>query len=415
MTDSCVILPISAKTISELEIERENLLKTLHSETETLYNISETLLSKESKGFRIAVVASDKEEALRLLKVREATDTNKSCKVIFAFSGQGTSGAIPLDYLRSTFPMFNSYISKAEKILLNEENISIPEILTSWRQASTVEEQIFSFVFGVAMAMQYIAYGVEPDVLIGHSVGEITAAVISGILNYEEGLRFVLKRAKLMDSLEEKGTMCAIKTTKEKLSILLSKESELSLASINGLSSFVVSGSCKDILNAEKTMDRLSIKHRRLKVSIAAHSALIDPILPDIEKIRIRNIHKEKYPLYSSLSGKLLDAKELYEPSWWSRHCRETVCFANALSSIKADLNIDKALIVEFGVHRVLLSGGIEIFKNSTWLGCCSMSSYHEGKSSEYCYDRGTKETMANLWQHGINIKLRAGKEHSKI
>lgn len=402
----CVILPISANSIFELEQCRNFVLQLLQNETETLFSISEKLLSNKSFRFRLSVVASNKEEAYQLLKNQKRADTEKLSKVIFAFSGQGTSGAIPLSYLKSTFTVFNSYISRTESALCNEKNISIDKILTSRRLNSTVEEQLFSFVFGVAMAMQYISDGVVPDFLIGHSLGEISAAVISGILNYEEALNFVLNRAKLMDSIEEKGTMCAVRTTKEKLDTLLSKEKRLSLAAVNGLSSFVVSGSRDDIVRAEKTMDLLSAKHSRLRVSIAAHSALLDPILTDVQKIRPLNIYKGKYPLYSSLSGKLLDFGELLNSTWWSRHCRNTVNFANALFSIKADLNKEKPLVIEYGVHRVLLSGGIEIFKNSMWLGCCSMERYHEGKSTEYCYDRGIKETKSSLWQQGVSSKV---------
>lgn len=402
-----VILPISANNIFELEQSRKNILQLLRNETETLCSISEKLLSNKSLRFRLSVVASNKEEAYQLLENQKITDTAHLNKVVFVFSGQGASGATPLSYLKSTFPVFNSYISRTESVLCNEKNIAIEKILTSCRLYSTVEEQLFSFVFGVAMAMQYISDGVVPDFLIGHSLGEISAAVISGILNYEDALSFVFKRAKLMDSIEAKGTMCAVRTTKEKLEILLSKEKKLSLAAVNGVSSFVVSGSREDIVKAEKTMDLISIKHRRLRVSIAAHSTLLDPILTEIEKIRLRNIYKGKYPLFSSLSGKLLDFEELFSPTWWSRHSRNTVNFAAALSSIKTELNLEKPLVIEYGVHRVLFSGGIEIFKNSMWLGCCSMACYHDGKSTEYCYDRGIKETKASLWQQGVSNKVR--------
>jgi acyl transferase domain-containing protein len=406
MVEGCHILPLSAETREQLEDKKREVISFLNKQV-PLEKISQRLLSEEPLRHRMAVVASEHKEAETLIEETDSFDSsNLNNKIIFAFPGQGAAGAIPLKYLRNNLKEFDFYITTAENIL-NEESISISEILSSWKHNSSVEEQLFSFVFGIGMAKQYLYDGVNPEILIGHSLGEITAAVVSETLSFEEALIYVLKRAKLMDSIKEKGVMCALSASEKEIEKILARGKDLSLAAVNAHALYVISGRKKDILKAESEMDKLEIKHKRLKVTLAAHSSLLDPILLEIEKIGIKNIREGKYPQYSSLSGALLDINELRESDWWSRHTRSTVSFASALSSMEAAISPSKPIVVEFGVHRVLMSGGMETLKDSYWTGCCSMSKYHENKSPEYCYKRGYLESMSALWQYGANIKLK--------
>lgn len=404
--EGCYILPLSAETKGQLEDKKTELLS-LFAEGISLEIISDRLLSEESLRHRMAVVASEHKEAETLIEEADPFDSlNSNNKIIFAFPGQGAAGAIPLKYLRNNLKEFDSYITTAENIL-NEEDISISKILTSWKHSSSVEEQLFSFVFGIGMAKQYLYDGVNPDILIGHSLGEITALAVSETLYFKEALIYVLKRAKLMDSIKEKGVMCALRASEKEVEKILSRGKDLSLAASNAHDLYVISGRKKDVLKAESEMDKLELKHKRLKVPIAAHSSLLDPILSEIEKIGIKNIRESKYPQYSSLSGTLLDINELRKADWWSRHTRSTVSFVSALSSMKAAITPSTPIVIEFGVHRVLMSGGMETLKDSYWTGCCSMSKYHENKSPEYCYKRGYLESMSALWQYGASIQLK--------
>ncbi|MEG1642248.1 MAG: acyltransferase domain-containing protein [Synergistaceae bacterium] len=328
-------------------------------------------------------------------QIKETTN-HKKAKIIFVFPGQGSSGAVPLDHLMQHLPVFKKYIEKADEIL-KKQNIDIKAILKKGKTETTPQEQAFSIVYGTAMAKQYIAYGIKPDAMIGHSVGEISAYAIAEMLPYEKAVTYAYKRAVEMDKITNKGVMMAVQKPYQQTTKEIENYTTLSLASINDELTCVISGDIKEIKKLEINLDKQEIKHKRLRVHIAAHSSLLEPTLKNIDKIEIGEIEEPQIPIYSTITGDRFTMDILRDPQWKSKHCRNTVEFLSALKKIKKDNAGEKMMFIEFSVHRVLAPSGMKTIKDSIWLGCSSMSKYRELKSTEYCFSKGIEETLETI------------------
>lgn len=131
----------------------------------------------------------------------------------------------------------------------------------------------------------------------------------------------------------------------------------------------------------------------------AAHSAIMEPALAPIEALAFPALRDGCCPLFSSVTGAPLTAREAEAPEWRRRHCRDTVRFDLALAALSESLGDSDAFVIEFGVHRVLAAAGIKTLPGGRWYGASSMARYHENRSPEYCFKRGIQETLAALWE----------------
>lgn len=319
-------------------------------------------------------------------------------KTIFAFSGQGAAGPLPLTFLLRTLPVFRQYICRADDFLKERSYGGLMQLLCSGKISSTLEGQLFSFVFATAMSQQFLSMGIRPDAAVGHSVGEAAAYVLSGLLDYEDTLRYLCERSRIMEKYVSQGAMIFAAITEADALLLTAQYPRLSIAALNGPHTTVISGALNEIRHVEKTLDEKGTKHKRLRVPGAAHSPLLDPAMAQINKITPPKVLKDaKIPVYSSLSGEVATAVQIAEPQWWGKHCRDTVRFIKALGSIKKQYPKNELTFVEFGVHRVLASGGLETLKESKWLGACTMPCYIPNKPPEYCFAHGMEETLSAL------------------
>ncbi len=319
-------------------------------------------------------------------------------KVIFAFSGQGAAGPLPLNFLMRELPVFCQYTCRADDFLKERSYGGLIQLLCSGKISSTLEGQLFSFVFATAMSQQFLSMGINPDAAVGHSVGEAAACVLSGLFDYEDTLRYLCERSQIMEKYVSQGVMLFAEVTEAEALLIIEGCPSLAIAAVNGPQTTVISGALNEILRVEKTLDKKGTKHKRLRVPGAAHSPLLDPAMAQINKITPPKILKDaEIPVYSSLSGEEISDAQIAEPRWWGRHCRDTVRFMEALGNIKKRYPQNKLTFVEFGVHRVLASGGLETLKGSKWLGACSMPCYIPNKSPEDCFAYGIEETLSTL------------------
>ena len=326
-------------------------------------------------------------------KIRE----NKSgADITFIFPGQGSTGAVPLTHLCRNFPVYGSYISRAEKKILQISNINIKELIIRGKTKNTVEEQLFSVVHGTAMAEQYKAFGIKPLALAGHSVGEITACVVSGAMGFETALEYTYNRAMLMEKYAGGGIMLTAALDSESALEYAKKCGGLSLAAINDREACVLSGMIKEIKKLELLLDKRGIKHKRLRVPVAAHSSYLDPALEDIGALSTGELSEFESPVYSAVTGRLLTLSELKSSEWKKAHARNTVLFMETLKSIKKVMK-QKKIFIEFAVHRVLAPSGMKTVRGSKWLGASSMSCYRENKSTEYCFTKGIEESLSEI------------------
>ncbi|MCA1849916.1 MAG: acyltransferase domain-containing protein, partial [Acidobacteria bacterium] len=205
------------------------------------------------------------------------------------------------------------------------------------------------FVIEYALARLWMEWGVHPEAMIGHSIGEYVAACIAGVLSLEEALFLVAARGRLLQSLPE-GAMIAVALPEEEVRPLLKER--CALAAVNGPTLSVLSGPMEAIETLERCLAGRGIAARRLHVSHAFHSDMVEPILPRfLEAVRKVDLRPPRISFLSNVSGRWITKEEATDPGYWVRHLRQTVLFADGLHEL---LNNPKRILLEVGPGETL-------------------------------------------------------------
>ncbi|MFG1646932.1 SDR family NAD(P)-dependent oxidoreductase [Amycolatopsis sp. NPDC049252] len=285
-------------------------------------------LGRAEFEFRAVVVGESRGEMRRGLSGVVAERVREVGKLAVAFTGQGSQWVGMGQALYDTYPVFAETVDRlSAKFGLVDDPESVHR--TRWAQPAL-------FTLEVAL---YRLLGVQPDVLIGHSLGEITAAHVAGVLDEDDAVRLVTARAELMDSITTPGGMVVVEGAEEEVRGLLTPG--LSIAAVNTPRSVVVSG---DLAEIE------ALEGKRLRVSHAFHSAHLDPVLERFAAVaRELTYHEPQIPIVSNLTGEV--TTDLTDPRHWVDHVRETVRFADGVATL-AGLGVTH--VVEVGPHPAL-------------------------------------------------------------
>jgi len=324
-----------------------------------LADIASSLARRRPMRFRRAVVAASRAAAASVLSA--ATDGEApegTVGVAFLFPGQGTQHAGMARALYDAVPAFRAVIDEADRLLGDGPLADLRTLLldrggggaanetlaeTEWTQPA-----LFVTEFAVAKALE--AFGVRPSALIGHSIGEYVAACLAGVMGFEDALRLVAARSRLMAS-TTRGAMWAISLPEADLLPLLARFGA-DLAAVNAPRQCVASGDESHLAALAEAVAKLGKTARRLSVSHAFHSVLMEPILDafaaELAKTRLS---APELPIVSNLSGTWLKPDEATDPAYWLRHLRQTVRFADGLKCLSAD---PARLLVEAGPGAVL-------------------------------------------------------------
>ena len=257
-------------------------------------------------------------------------------RVAFVFSGQGTQRPGLADLLRADLPAFRAALATCDDLLRPELGRSVLDLLADPADlAETRWAQPALFAVGWALAAQWRAWGVEPAAVLGHSLGGYLAACLAGVLRLADAAPLVARRAQLMQSLP-RGAMLAVAAPAADLAdVVAARPDALAIAAINGPTDTVLSGSLAAIDDVAAALAARGVRTRRLPVSHAFHSPLMDPALDALEREVARvPLAAPTLPLISDLTGAVA-GDEVTRPAYHRRHMREPVRFADALTAAR--------------------------------------------------------------------------------
>ena len=226
-------------------------------------------------------------------------------------------------------------------------------------QPTLIDETAYTqpalFAVEYALTELWRSWGVTPNVVMGHSVGEYVAACVAGVLSLEDALRLIAQRGRLMQSLPPGGAMAAIFAPEERVAEAVAPQAAiLSIAAINGPAQTVISGRAAEVEAVCQRFTAQGIRCQPLPVSHAFHSPLVDPILDQFEReAGAVRFAAPRMRLISNLTGGLAEASEVTRPVYWRRHVREAVRFGDGLRTLAT---FRPELVIEIGPNPTLLA-----------------------------------------------------------
>ena len=395
---SCYLLPLSAKNRAALPAlamrYQEHLQRHPASDLGDLCYTA--AIGRNHFNTRLALVATDRadledklaavQKSAEMTSVSGASAGQTLPRIAFLFTGQGSQYLNMGRELYATEPTFRAVIDRCDVVAQDVLGRSLSELLYPAEKPAHNDliqshpcGQAVNFALECALIELWKAWGVQPDFVLGHSLGDFAAAYAAGVFSLEDGLRLVIERGQLMEHAQ--GSMVAVMAAETTVAPFVEPYDDVAIAVINGPRSVVISGGCEHVATIAEALQIAGIKTKAVAVPMAAHSPLLDPVLDNFER-RVRDqvtLHTPQCCVVSSMTGQVVTA-ELTDPAYWRQHLRNPVRFMDAVKTLALE---GCNLLVEIGPKPTLLglAGPIYDTLNHTHNRPTLLPSLREGQS----------------------------------
>ncbi|MCB9450588.1 MAG: type I polyketide synthase [Anaerolineaceae bacterium] len=370
--DTAVVLPLSAHTPAALRDMAGHYAAFLAGDAGQnlpLNDMAYTLgVRRTHHEYRLAVAGRTTVEIAYKLRrfaagesdtlVEGRRESDQTPRIVFVFPGQGGQWSGMLRGLMQTQPVFRQALEECDAAIAAVTQWSVldmlrmPEQDARWEQIDIVQPLLFAA--HVALAALWRSWGIEPDAILGHSLGEVSGAYIAGTLSLEDAARVICHRSRLMRQTSGQGAMAVVGLSMEETAALLhGYESQLSIAVSNSPRSTVISGDPTALEGVLDTLRAQNIFCRRVKVDVASHSPQMEPLRAELVKsLSGLKPRAGSLPIYSTVDGVVTDGAN-FTPDYWGRNLRQPVQFSRMAEQL---LNDGYTVFIEISPHPILLS-----------------------------------------------------------
>lgn len=414
---SAYLLPISAKNSEALSATIKSYADFLTGNSSLpLADIVHTAsVRRTAHNHRAAFVAQSNEEFCRLLtsysaehpgagtvtgQVRETT----APKVIFVFPGQGSQWLGMGRELLAEERVFHESMDRSDRLIRAEAGFSVLEELNADESKSRLGEidviQPVLFAFEVALAALWQSWGVMPDCVVGHSMGEVAAAHVAGMLTLEDAVKVICRRSRLMRRLSGQGAMALVELPMTEAEAAVAHHSaKLSAAVSNGPRTSVLSGDPEALDQVIAELEGRRVFCRRVKVDVASHSPQVDVLHNELVEA-LQDLHpvNGNTVMISTVTGKLVHGEHLSARYWWN-NLRQPVRFHQVTHEMLQDRS---TIFVELSPHPILLSALEETIRDAPF-GAIAVASL----ARQTPHRRVLLESLAKMWAHGFGVDWR--------
>ena len=421
------LLPLSARTPAALEEATERLCDWLGTHPDLNLADAAFTLQQGRKAFpyRRVMAVESAQEAIALLKTRppmrvptgKAIDENAS--VVFMFPAQGAQHANMGRGLYENESVFREHLDRCAIYLQPQLGFDLRQLLypddahtaeTSEQLKQTRLTQPTVFTLNYALAQLWKSWGITPEAMIGHSLGEYVAATLAGVFELEDALTLVAERGRMMQELPS-GSMLAVYLSEEKVQPWL--QHNISLAAVNAQELSVVSGPADAIEGLANAFRAEHINFQPLLTSHAFHSAMMEPMIaPFVQKVSQMQRQAPKIPFVSTLTGTWITKEQAVDPAYWGKQTRFGVRFSPAIQEI---LKTPGRVLLEVGpgnslstlARLNLRTGGQHTVVNS-------LRHPKEDRSDQECM----LTALGSLWVAGVPVewtRLHGSEERRRV
>ena len=415
------LLLLSAKTSPALDAKTRDLGNYIKKEEKKNMNLADmaytlALGRKDFNRRRYVLCRQLNDAAASLENLTPGRAVDAVCEVVdrpvvFMFSGQGAQYVNMGRELYEKEPVFKENIDKCTAILTPLLNMDVRKLLYPER-AEEIEKNMESLeqtwltqpvlvMLEYSLAQLWVDWGIKPAAMIGHSIGEFTAACLSGCMSLEDVLTLVVRRGRLMHG-QEKGAMLSVGITESEIPGILAEFSgQLSLAAVNSPQHCVISGNIAAVETLAKQLTEKNIFCKQLHTSHAFHSPMMESITnefaAEVGKIKLNT---PTIPFISCVTGTWITNEEAQNPQYWARQLREPVRFSDG---IRALLQEPSRLLLEVGPGNSLCLLAKEHSKEKPGVEIGIYSSIRHIKQTDLDIAFILK-TLGNLWLAGAPV-----------